>query len=397
MATSNSEKISLSTATMVGMNAMIGAGIFAIPSLLAGEVGPAGILSFAFMVVATWFMAQSLARLAQLFPQEGSFYTYAKQWGGHYVGIIANASYLIGLLIAMGLLTHNAGQYLAHYVPDMSAHTLGIIALAVLTFFNILGVSLSTLGQQILIALTIIPIGIITLLCFLKADVSNLTPFAPYGWISALKATRVAAFAFFGFEASTSLFNTIENPEKNLPRAISYASILTGIIYLTFVTALILAVPLALFKSYPGPISGPLTIIFPQNGWLIEGIHIATIAAILGTIHSMIWAGGEMLLSFIKKLKNKAAQHLLAYDIINHRSSTLLIGLAIFGCFSICSDETFFYFTALFVLLAFSLSMITLLFIKEEWRSKQNYITIGGLMTAGLITFFAVMGIINTL
>ena len=111
----------------------------------------------------------------------------------------------------------------------------------------------------------------------------------------------------------------------------------------------------------------------------------------------MIWAGGEMLLSFIKKLKNKAAQHLLAYDIINHRSSTLLIGLAIFGCFSICSDETFFYFTALFVLLAFSLSMITLLFIKEEWRSKQNYITIGGLMTAGLITFFAVMGIINTL
>ncbi|MFS8506727.1 MAG: amino acid permease [Candidatus Babeliales bacterium] len=82
MAGNNSEKIGVLTATIVGMNAMIGAGIFTISSALAGDVGPAVILSFLFTAVSVWFMAQSFARVAQLFPQEGSFYTYARQWGG---------------------------------------------------------------------------------------------------------------------------------------------------------------------------------------------------------------------------------------------------------------------------------------------------------------------------
>ncbi|MGE0207406.1 MAG: amino acid permease, partial [Candidatus Babeliales bacterium] len=125
----SSKKISLATATIVGMNAMIGAGIFAVPTALASNVGPAGILTFTFVIIAVWFMGSSMARLAQLFPQEGSFYIYAKQWSGHIGGLIAAGSYLVGLLIAMGLLTQEAGGNLHDYLPFFSAFTWSIITL----------------------------------------------------------------------------------------------------------------------------------------------------------------------------------------------------------------------------------------------------------------------------
>lgn len=397
MSTSNSEKIGVSTATIVGMNAMIGAGIFATSTALASDVGPAGIISFAFMAVSVWFMAQSLARVAQLFPQEGSFYTYAKQWGGHYAGLFANACYMTGLLIAMGLLTHAAGDHLVRYIPTVSAYNLGLLTLISLTALNILGVSLSTLGQRILIVCTVFPLIATAVMCLLKADVANLMPFMPQGPISILKATRLVAFSFFGFEASASLFNVIKDPEKNLPKALTYSLIAVALLYLTFVTSLILAVPLNLFKQFPGPIAGPLSAIFPNNTWVIECVHISSISAILGTLHSMIWSSGTLFLTFIKKFRSKGAQLILAHGIMNHRTATLCMGIAIFLSFKTFTSLMFFNFTALFLILAYSSSMVTLLTLKEEWKSGQNYITLAGLATASIIIYFALADIVASI
>ncbi len=396
MAGNNSEKIGVLTATIVGMNAMIGAGIFTISSALAGDVGPAVILSFLFTAVSVWFMAQSFARVAQLFPQEGSFYTYARQWGGHSIGLLANGLYLVGMFIAMGLLAHSAGQHLIHYAPYTSEHHLGIATLIILTVLNIMGVSLSSLGQQILIAFTVFPLVITTVMCLFKANPANLTPFLPGGPISVFKATRVIAFSFFGFEASASLFNVIKDPEQNLPRALTYSLFAVAGLYLAFVAALVLAVPLPLFLQYPGPVAIPLSHVF-KSQWILECIHFSSISAILGTLHSMIWASGSLLLSFTKKLRCKSAQKLLANNILNQKTATLLIGVSIFTSFQIFSNEMFFYCTAICLLAAYTLSMITLLFIPSEWKSGQNYITIAGIATAMLIFYFSINGIVASL
>lgn len=396
MAGNNSEKIGVLTATIVGMNAMIGAGIFTISSALAGDVGPAVILSFVLTGISVWFMAQSVARVAQLFPQEGSFYTYARQWGGHSIGLLANGLYLIGMLIAMGLLAHSAGQHLMHYLPEFSAAHLGIATLAGLTFLNILGVSLSSLGQQILIAFTVFPLVVTTIMCLFKANPSNLVPFLPGGPISIFKATRIIAFSFFGFEAAASLFNIIKDPEKNLPKALTYSLIAVAGLYLAFVTSLVLAVPLPLFLQYPGPVAIPLSHVF-KSQWILECIHFSSISAILGTLHSMIWSAGSLMLTFAKKLHAQPVQRLLAHNILNQKTATLLIGIAIFISFKIFTNDMFFYCTAMCLLAAYTLSMITLLFIPSEWKSGQNYITTAGIATAMLIFYFSIEGIVASL
>ena len=395
MSTGPSDKIGVSTATIVGMNAMIGAGIFALPTMLATNVGPAGILSLAFVAGAVWFMAQSFARVAQLYPQEGSFYTYARQWGGHSAGIAANGFYILGLLIAMGLLAHSAGDHLTHSFPMYSSKMWGLITLGSLTLLNMMGVSLSELGQQVLIVCTVFPLIGTTLMCLTKANLANLTPFAPKGILSVFDATRFAVFGFFGFEASASLFSIIKDPEENLPKAITYSLMAVAILYLAFVAALVLAVPMHLFAQYPGPVTNSLSHVFPEQKWVLTAIHISSLSAILGTLHSMIWASGALLLSFIKKLRVNSTQRLVAHGILNSTTSVLLIGLGIYTSFTTFKDDMFFNLTALCLLAAFCLSIGTLLTLKKEWESGQNYITVSGFGCAAFIAYFAITNMTN--
>ena len=158
MAQPTTAKIGVVTATIIGMNAMIGSGIFTAPATMAANVGPAGILAFGFVIISVLFMALALSRLAQLFPQEGSFYLYASRWGGHAVGVCASAAYFTGLLIAMGLLAQMSGPYLHTFFPSVSANTLGLCTLGILVFLNLFGVVLSELGQHVLIACTVFPL-----------------------------------------------------------------------------------------------------------------------------------------------------------------------------------------------------------------------------------------------
>ena len=395
MAPEHKNKIGVATATIVGMNAMIGAGIFTLPAALGTYIGPAGIITTLFVAIAVWFLALSMARLAYLFPQEGSFYTYAKQWGGHLMGLLSSGAYLIGLLIAMGLLCRVAGFYIHHYFPSVPVNYLSLITLATLVLLNMFGVALSEIGQYILIACTVLPLVVTTIMCFTKANLANLFPFAPYGVKNILLATRTVIFGFFGFEAAASLVPRMFDPQKNVPKALTYSIFLVGCIYLAFVTSLILAVPINLFTSPEIPVIVPLSKVFPHSQWILSIIHFSILSAILGTLHSMIWSSSALTMSLAKLLKSNTSKRLVASGIISPKSTVLFVGLAILTSFLTLKATQFFIFTALFMVFAYVSSIITLLTIKKEWQSKQIIITIIGMCTALLIFFFALEGVIK--
>ncbi len=390
MAQDNVSKIGVTTATIIGMNAMIGAGIFTAPAAIGMYVGPAGIVAYLFVIVAVWFIAQSLARVAARFPEEGSFYTYAKQWGGHVVGSIAGGCYVLGLLIAMGLLAQVAGGYLQNpFFPDFSSQTLGLVTLIALVVLNMFGVVLSELGQRILIVTTTFPLLITILMCFSKAKLANLTPFAPYGMRNVFQATRAVVFGFFGFECASSLFSIVKDPQKNVPRALTYSISIVGGIYLLFVASIILSTPLHLFTDPRIALPIVLRSIFPTNTWILMVIHISILSAVLGTIHSMIWSSSALIVSLAKQIWNIRMPQRLA---------VLIVGFSIFLSFMLLKNiDLFFSITAILLTLAYSLSITTLLTIKEEWKGGKNLITIGGLIMAGIIFYFAAEGLFQQL
>ena len=136
--------------------------------------------------------------------------------------------------------------------------------------------------------------------------------------------------------------------------------------------------------------------IFPNNTAIITAVYISILSAIVGTIHSMIWGSSNLLVLLIKKLKSKTAKNLIKSNIINARSAVLFVGAAIFTSYvTLKNMDLFFNLTAIFIVFALIMAMITLLTIKKEWQSGQNIKTLIGIGTAGTIFTFAVQGLLQ--
>ncbi len=386
------QKISLVTATIIGMNAMIGAGIFSAPAKLISYVGPAGILTYLFVVVAVWCMASSFARLGELFPKEGSFYTYAYQWGGHSAGLLASGSYLVGILIAMGLLTKLAGIYMHDYIPSVSAYLLGLIILGVLVLFTMVGGVATRTLQIVALCCTTLPLLAITVMCFSKASFSNLVPFAPHGFAHVFRATQAVIFGFFGFESTVSLFAIVENPQRNVPKALNYAIMLVSIIYFLFIFSIILATPPSYSTDAAMPLSHLLTYLFPSQTWLITIIHFSITASFLSVLNAMLFATSTLFLSLLKTIRTHPTKKLFNVT-LDQKGAALLMGLLIAASYSVLQNiDLFFNFTSLFVIVAFATALIALFTAKQK---TSHYLqAAAGLITAGIILFFALEGII---
>jgi len=399
MASATREKIGLWTAVIIGVNSVIGAGIFATTSLLGSKVGPAGILTYLCAFTAIWFIAQSFARVAYLYPQAGSFYNYTKQWGGHSLGLIAGGAYLLGVLTAMGLLSKVVSQYMHNLIPSISAMHFGLCTILLLTALNLAGAIISKVGQYILIAFTLYPLLVTTMLCLTNIDLANLTPFMPNGISSVLAGTKVAVFGLFGFETITSLFNIVEKPEQNVPQALRRAMLIIGVIYLFFIGSILLGIPQVIFHDHPNiTIPQALNLIFPNHFMLIQSIAFSIVFSIMGTIHAVMWGSSELILSYFSLSHSTTVKNLLANNIINRKTAVLIAGLIILTVFlTIENLSVFFSLTDVCLLFAFITSITSLLFVKEEWKSGQNYITILGLISALTIFTIALQTMINNL
>ena len=70
--------LGLFDATMIGVGAMIGAGIFVLTGIAAGEAGPASILAFSLNGVVTLLTAFAYAELASAIPRAGGGYSFVR-------------------------------------------------------------------------------------------------------------------------------------------------------------------------------------------------------------------------------------------------------------------------------------------------------------------------------
>ncbi|MFZ0549119.1 MAG: amino acid permease, partial [Candidatus Promineifilaceae bacterium] len=84
-----SRTLGLLDITMIGVGAMIGAGIFVLTGIAAGEAGPALVLAFFFNGIVTTFTALSYAELGSCFPEAGGGYLWVKEGMGGTHGFLA--------------------------------------------------------------------------------------------------------------------------------------------------------------------------------------------------------------------------------------------------------------------------------------------------------------------
>lgn len=227
---------------------MIGAGIFVLTGVAAGEAGPALILAFLLNGIVTTFTAMAYAELGSAFPEAGGGYLWVKEGLGGANGFLSGWMSWFAHAVAGSLYGLGFGHFAFELWELAGVPTLGIgsstwalffttAIIALFTYINYRGASeTGAVGNVVTIAKVII-LGIFVAFGVAALfQVDNWTGrfsdnFLPNGSGGVLVAMGLTFIAFEGYEIIAQSGEEVVDPKRNIPRAIFVAIIVVVIIY----------------------------------------------------------------------------------------------------------------------------------------------------------------------
>ena len=222
-------------ASMIGIGAMMGPGIFALPGELAKMVGPLGIVVYLVMGLVTVFTALNYSELGAALPIAGGGYSFTSLTLSRPVSFFTGWFFWIGNTIGCALYAIIFALTIrGYFFPNASVPLIIAVTTIVFTLINFRGMSeaLKLITIMNLIELVIL-IGVAILgLSSVKAP--NLKPFAPMGLAPFIPSMALIYISYVGFELITVASEEIINPGKTIPRAI-LITLGVGIILYVFV------------------------------------------------------------------------------------------------------------------------------------------------------------------
>jgi len=215
-------KISLLAAILINLNTMLGAGIFINPSPLTQIAGSLGFLSYLISFIVLFPIVLSLAELAKIHPTSGGLYVYSKKYINPFVGFISGWGYFLGKTVSPALLTHLFVSFLQNRITILQGTPILLLDFFVIFFLmilNIIGVQIGGKVQFLFVAFKIIPILIVIFSGILFFNFNFFTLSLPT-FEGILSTIPIGIFALMSFEMICSIGHLLDNPDKNIKRAI---------------------------------------------------------------------------------------------------------------------------------------------------------------------------------
>jgi APA family basic amino acid/polyamine antiporter len=276
---------------------VLGAGIYALMGVLAGEVGNALWVPLVVALLLALLTAGSYAELVTKYPKAGGAAVFAERaFRTPLVSFLVGFSMLAaGVTSAAGLSLAFAGDYLGTFldVPPVPA---AIAFLALVACLNARGISESLKSNVVmtiieLSGLVIVIVVVAVMLGRGDGDVTRVTEFAPgtNPALATLGAAIIAYYSFVGFETSANVAEEIRNPRKVYPAALFGALLTAGVVYVLVGVASSIALPADDLTAS----SGPLLDVVAASGvgipaWVFS--LIALVAVANGALLTMIMA-----------------------------------------------------------------------------------------------------------
>ncbi len=241
-----SRELNLFTVTMIGVGGMIGAGIFVLTGIAAGEAGPAVILVFLLNGVVTSLTAMSYAELGSVLPGAGGGYIFIKEAMGGTAGFLAGWMSWFAQAVAGSLYGLAFGRFMAELFEMFELPSFGLtvdqLTLVFMTLIIIAFIFINSWGASetavagnfltltkitILGALVVFGLAAMTGLDLSESELS--TDFFANGVIGVLAAMGLTFIAFEGYEIIAQSGEEVINPKRNIPIAI-FASIAVAVV-----------------------------------------------------------------------------------------------------------------------------------------------------------------------
>lgn len=252
-AAARSRRLSLLDCVAIGVNGIIGSGIFLLPGRMAQEAGAASIAAFLACGVLLGLIGLCFAEAAGRFERSGGSYLYAREAFGEPAGFAVGWMSLVSGVLGMSAVARGFGGSLAEFVPALrGAAPEGAVAAALLLLFGALnarGIKAGARASDLFSVAKLLPlVAFVALgLAHVKASAfMSAQPIAPT--VSGFAAAVfVAAFALSGFEVVPVPAGETERSRRAVPVAVLGALLGAAVLY-----AVIQAVAVGVYPAIAG-------------------------------------------------------------------------------------------------------------------------------------------------
>ncbi|MCB5952388.1 APC family permease [Enterococcus sp. BWT-B8] len=284
-------KFSLNGATLYGINAVIGSGIFLLPRTIYRDLGPASLIAMLLDAVLVLMLAVCFAEVAGYFNKNGGAFQYSKTAFGDLVGFNVGLLGWFVTIIAWSAMAAGFAKLLIVTFPSLEGKNtiISILLVLFLSLINSFGIKTSKIFTITITIAKLIPIiafSVISLF-FIRHGFSegNFTPFLqlnPDMTLSqAMASTSLTVFyAFIGFEALPVVAGEMRNAKKNVPIAIIGSISIVSILYFIIISGTIAMLGTGILQSNAPVQDAFVKMIGPAGKWLISIGALVSIAGL---------------------------------------------------------------------------------------------------------------------
>jgi len=291
---------------LLGIGAVIGAGLFAItPTAANMNAGPGVIFSFIIGGFGCAFAGMCYSEFATMIPVAGSAYTYAYSTMGELLAWIIGWDLVLEYAVGAATLGVSWSNYLARLLGHfglalpkaLTAGPLegGIVnlpAIFIICFTSavlIIGISESARFNAIIVAIKVTIVLLVIVLGWGHIDPANHSPLIPpnttgdfghYGFSGVMRAAGIVFFAYIGFDAVSTAAQEARRPQRDMPIGIIGSLGICTLLYVLF------AWVLTGIKNYKD--MTPTAIYDALNGIGYEWLSTAVLFGILAGYTSVI-------------------------------------------------------------------------------------------------------------
>jgi amino acid transporter len=254
--------LSLTLLVLYGLGTTIGAGIYVLIGRVAAAADVYAPLSFVVAAAVALPTALSFGVLAARYPRSAGEAVYAEEAFGRrrFAALVGLAVVFVGL-VSSATISAGAVGYLQKLValPEWLGLLIVVAALALIAVW---GISESVIVAAVATALEIG--GLLLIIWYGRGGldaariaevVAAAPPWSDIGLAGVLSGAILAFYAFIGFEDMVNVAEEVQDPSRNMPRAIALTLAITAVLYILVSLVSVTAMPTAELAASTSPVS----------------------------------------------------------------------------------------------------------------------------------------------
>lgn len=268
------------------INIIVGAGIFALPAIVAGKLGAASIFAYLFCGFLISLVILCFAEAGSKVTNSGGPYTYIETAFGNYAGFISGIFAIVANLMASAAVINLLADILGTFYPIFLESWVRILFITMvylaLATINIIGVKQGMGLVKLSTVLKLTPLILLAIIGWKNVSMTNLD-IQSFPEISVLgESSLILFFAFLGCETGLIVGGEVKNVNRTLPKAVLIATGTVIVLYvlLQLVSQGVLGDALPNYKATP--LAETAKVVFGPLGLVM--ITIGSIISIFGLV-----------------------------------------------------------------------------------------------------------------